>query len=171
MGFQEIAKNRHSIRAYLPKEIEEEKLTQILEAARQAPSAGNLQAYKIFVVKESQTKQQIAAAANDQDFLGQAAVILIFCQDPYQSAKKYRKRGEELFSLQDATIACAYAQIAASDLGLGTCWVGAFDEEKVREIVHISQTLRPVALLPVGYPAETPPPHDRRPLSELVVKR
>lgn len=171
MGFGEIAKNRHSIRAYKQKEIEEEKLNQILEAARQAPSAGNLQAYKIFVVKEIQTKQQIAAAANDQDFLGQAAVILIFCQDAYQSAGKYSKRGEELYSLQDTTIACAYAQLAASDLDLGACWVGAFDEEKIRAIVHISQTLRPIALLPVGYPAETPLPHARRPLSELVLKR
>ena len=171
MGFQEIAKNRHSIRAYLEKEIEEDKLNQILEAARAAPSAGNLQAYKIFVIKERQAKQQIAAAANDQDFVGEAAVVLIFCQDAYQSAKKYSKRGEQLYSLQDATIACAYAQLAASDLGLGTCWVGAFDEEEVKKIIRIPQTLRPIVLLPIGYPAESPKIKDRRPLSELVLRR
>ncbi len=171
MGFKETAKNRHSIRAYLTKELEEEKLNLILESAGVAPSAGNLQAYKIFVIKERQAKQQIAAAANDQDFVGEAAVVLIFCQDAYQSAKKYSARGEKLYSIQDATIACAYAQLAANDLGLGTCWVGAFDEEKVKRTVHIPQTLRPVALLPIGYPAESPKIKDRRPLSELVVKR
>ncbi len=171
MNFQRIAENRHSIRDYLAKEIEEEKLSQILESARSAPSAGNLQAYKIFVTKEAALKRKVAQAAFDQDFVGEAAVVLIFCQDAYQSAKKYSERGEKLYSLQDTTIACAYAQLAASDLGLGACWVGAFDEEKVKRTVHIPQTLRPVALLPIGYPAENPKIKDRRPLSELVVKR
>jgi nitroreductase len=171
MEFQKIAKNRSSIRAYLEKEVEEEKLNQILETARSAPSAGNLQAYKIFIIKDRETKQQIAAAAKQQDFLGQAAVVLIFCQDAYQSAKKYSARGEKLYSLQDATIACAYAQLAASNLGLGACWVGAFDEEKVKRVAHVPQTLRPAALLPIGYPAENPKIKDRRSLSELVLKR
>lgn len=171
MGFQEIAKNRHSIRAYLAKEIEEDKLNQILEAARAAPSAGNLQAYKIFVIKEAALKREVGRAAFDQDFVGESAVILIFCQDAYQSAKKYSTRGEKLYSIQDATIACAYAQLAASDLGLGACWVGAFDEEEVKKIIRIPQTLRPIVLLPIGYPTESPETKDRRPLSELILRR
>lgn len=167
MELQRLIKERRSIRAYQKREIEEEKLKQILEAARSAPSAGNLQAYKICVVKEKQAREKIAEAAN-QEFLATAPVILVFLQDSNQSSQKYSRRGESLYSIQDATIACAYAQLSAADLGLGAVWVGAFDEEEVAKIIGLPSNLRPIAILPIGYPAEKPFVTNRRPLSELV---
>lgn len=167
MEFQKLIKERRSIRAYQKREIEKEKLDQILEAARSAPSAGNLQAYKICMVKEKQAKEKIAEAAN-QDFIATAPVILVFLQDPDQSGQRFRERGEKLYSIQDATVACAYAQLAAADLGLGAVWVGAFGEEEVKKVVDAPSSLKPIAILPLGYPAEKPSPKTRRPLSELV---
>lgn len=167
MEFQKLLKERCSIRAYQPREIEEEKLNRILEAARSAPSAGNLQAYKICVVKDELVKQQLAEAAN-QDFIADAAVVLVFLQDKDQSSQKYSRRGKELYSLQDATIACTYAQLAVADLGLGAVWVGAFDEEELAKVIGTPSNLRPIAVLPIGYPAEKPAEKNRRPLSDLV---
>ncbi|OGY21880.1 MAG: nitroreductase [Candidatus Woykebacteria bacterium GWB1_45_5] len=167
MEFQKLLKERHSIRVYQDKPVEEEKLNQILEEARSAPSAGNLQAYKICVVKDKKAREKIAEAAN-QEFVAQAPVVLVFLQDPNQSSQKYNRRGEELYSLQDATIACAYAQLAAADLGLGSVWVGAFDEEEVAKIIGVPSNLRPIAILPIGYPAEKPAAKSHRPLDELV---
>ena len=169
MKFQKLLKERHSVRAYQKREIEEEKLNQILEGARSAPSAGNLQAYKICVVKDKKAREKIAEAAN-QDFIAEASVVLVFLQDPDQSSQKYGQRGEVLYSIQDATIACAYAQLAAADLGLGAVWVGAFDEEEVAKIIDTSRGLRPIAILPIGYPAEEPQVKPRRSLDELIWK-
>lgn len=168
MDFFELIKARRSVRAYQNRPVEEEKIAQILSAARQAPSAGNLQAYVILVVRSSVAKQALARAALNQDFLTQAPVVLAFFAHQQLSAAKYRKRGAELYSLQDATIACAYAQLAATELGLGTVWVGAFDDDAVKRVLKAQADWRPAALLPIGYPAESPGPTPRRPLDELA---
>jgi nitroreductase len=165
--FQKLLKERHSIRVYQNKEIEEEKLEKILEAARNAPSSGNLQAYKICVVREKTEKEKIAVSAG-QDFIARASAILVFCQDKFQSAQKYKERGEKLYSLQDATIACAYAQLTVADLGLGAVWVGAFDEKELSEILSLPPNLIPVSILSIGYPAEKPTSKPRRSLTELI---
>ena len=168
MDYFELIQGRRSIRAYRPRLVEEDKLTRILEAARHAPSAGNLQAYVILVVRSPATKTALAKAALNQDFLAQAPVVLAFFADQQRAAAKYHKRGVELYALQDATIACAYAQLAAAQLGLGSVWVGAFDDDAVKRVLKTQAGWRPVALLPIGYPAETPAPTSRRPLDELA---
>src|SRR4030042_6901255 len=104
MEFVDLVKNRHSIRAFQEKEVEPEKLEKTLNAANRAPSAGNLQAYKICVVKDRKVREELSRAAN-QEFLAEAPVILVFLADPAQSAQKYGSRGEKLYSLQAATIA------------------------------------------------------------------
>lgn len=167
MEFFDLVKNRHSARSFQNKEVEQEKIEKILTAANRAPSAGNLQAYKICVAKDRKTREELADAAN-QEFVAEAPIVLVFLQNPWQSAQKYGARGEGLYSLQDATIACAYAQLAAANLGLGSVWVGAFDEEAVGEAINGHRNVRPVALLPIGYPAEKPSPKPRRPLTTLV---
>jgi len=171
MEFGKLIKNRHSTRAYNKHPISEEKLEKILEAAISAPSAGNLQAYKIYIIKDKVSKNKLAQAANEQKFISEASVVLVFCQDKLQSSKKYRERGEELYSLQDATIACAYAQLAAANLGLGNVWVGAFNEEEVRKIINVPISLRPIAVLPIGYPNEEPKIKPRRELKDLVLEK
>ncbi|MEM5831550.1 MAG: nitroreductase family protein [Candidatus Aenigmatarchaeota archaeon] len=169
MDFEAVVKNRHSIRAFLQKEIEEEKLKKILELANLAPSAGNLQAYEIFVVKDKVKKEKLAFAAYSQDFIKEAPIVLVFCANPSRSEIKYGERGRDLYCIQDATIACTFAMLAATSLGLGCCWVGAFDEEMVKSILKV-KNLKPIAILPIGYPAEKPYITKRRDLNDIVHK-
>ncbi len=168
MDLFEAVQRRRSVRAYQPRAVELDKLHRILACALAAPSAGNLQAYAVVVVADPDARRALARAALDQEFVAQAPVVLVFFQDPARSALRYGRRGAELYSLQDATIACAYAQLAATALGLASCWVGAFDEQAVRRLVKAPGDLRPVALLTVGYPAEAPGPTGRRSPHELV---
>ncbi|MCJ7458463.1 MAG: nitroreductase family protein [candidate division Zixibacteria bacterium] len=168
MDFFEVVKNRHSIRAFKNKEIEKEKLDKLLFVANSSPSAGDLQAYQIFLVRENAQKIALAKAAYGQDFIAQASVDLVFCTDPLRSARKYGRRGSELYSIQDATISAAYVHLAAVDLGLGSVIVGAFDEEAVSKILNLPGTLRPIIILPVGYPDEEPETTPRRKIDDLV---
>lgn len=131
-----------------------------------APSAGNLQAYQVHVIRKLDRKEALARAAFDQTFMIQAPVCLVFCADAARSAAKYGEHGAELYSVQDATIAGTYAMLAAVDMGLATVWVGAFDEEKVRNVVGV-ESIRPVAMFAIGYPAEEPEPTSRRAIEEI----
>ena len=170
MDFFDVIKARHSIRAYTRTPVEDGKLVRILEAVNLAPSAGNLQAFEVYVVTRAAQRSELAAAAAGQDFLAQAPLVLVFCTSASRSAERYGKRGSSLYCIQDATIACTYAMLAATALGLSTVWVGAFDEGKVSEIINAPQAHRPVAMLPVGYAAEEPRVRSRRSLSDLVHK-
>ena len=135
MEFFEAISARQSIRAYQATDVEHIKLERILTAANTAPSAGNLQAYQIVVVQHAATRSSLAVAAHGQGFLAQAPVVLVFFADPARSAARYAARGERLFCIQDATIAACHAQLAATALGLGSCWVGAFDDRRVAQIL------------------------------------
>ena len=167
MDFFDVVERRCSVRAYLDKPVEKNKLRRILHAAMQAPSAGNLQAYRIFVVENCRAKNMLAEAAFGQHFIAEAPIVLVFCALPEKSAKKYGIRGSELYSLQDATIAASYAQLAAEALGLASCWVGAFDEESVRKILDVRNE-KPIAIMPLGYAAEKPLKPERESASEII---
>ncbi len=167
--FFTTVRHRHSIRHYqsdMP--VEREKLHAILEMACAAPSAGDLQSYHIYAVTEAEHRRALSRAAQNQAFLAEAPACLVFCADPERSAEEYGDRGRGLYALQDATIAAAYAQLAAVAAGLGSTWVGHFDEDAVRAVVNAPDHLVPVALLSLGYPAELPEPTPRRPLGEMV---
>ncbi len=167
--FFETVRHRHSVRCYqsdMP--VEKEKLHAILETACSAPSAGDLQAYKIIVVSNQEKRQALADAAEGQAFISAAPIALIFCAEPQRSATQYGERGQTLYAIQDTTIAAAYAQLAVVAAGMGSTWVGYFDEEKVRDILQIESTLTPIAMLSLGYPAELPEPTTRRRLDEIV---
>lgn len=168
MEFFEVLKNRHSVRKFKDAEVEEEKLRKILEAANSAPSAGDLQAYEIVVVRDKARKEKLASAAYEQEFIAHAPVVLVFLAHPERSSRRYSKRGAELYCVQDATIATAYAQLAAAALGLGCVWVGAFDENEVAKVVNVKPNLRPVSMLPIGYADEQPRIIPRRKLEELI---
>jgi nitroreductase len=168
MEFSELIKQRRSIRVFTKQAVEEGKLQEILTAANIAPSAGNLQAYEIFVVRDARRRGELASAALGQEFLSQAPVALVFCTHPALSEVKYGERGLSLYSVQDATIACAFAMLAATNLGLATTWVGAFNDEAVWRAIGSPAEVQPVAILPVGYPGERPRPAARRPLANLV---
>jgi nitroreductase len=168
MDFFDVVAHRHSIRAFKTVDVEREKIDRILETANRAPSAGDLQAYRIYLVRKQEHLAALARAALGQTFVCRAPLALVFCAVPARSAAKYGRRGQQLYALQDATIACAHAQLAATALGLGSTWVGAFDEEAVRQAIGIAPNEIPIAILPVGYPAEAPGPTPRRSLTDLV---
>ena len=168
MEILEVLKKRHSVRKFKDKEIEKEKIQLILEAANSAPSAGNLQAREIFLVKDNQKKQELTEAALGQDFIAETPIVLVFFANPQRSASKYGQRGEELYCTQDATLSAAYAWLQAIELDLGTCWVGAFDDEAVKEVLEIKEDWQPVVILPIGYPDEQPFTSPKRDLKDLV---
>ncbi|MFH1306377.1 MAG: nitroreductase family protein [Candidatus Micrarchaeota archaeon] len=169
MEFSTLLQKRHSVRAYMEKEVEEEKLQKIISASLSAPSAGNLQAYKIFVIKNKEKKKQLGNASLGQECVQNAPIVLIFIADKMQSGGKYGSRGENLYSLQDATISASYAQLAAADLGLGSVWIGAFEPEKVAKIIGIdTNNFLPVAIIPIGYTAEAPEERERREKEKIV---
>ncbi len=170
--FFATVRNRHSIRKYqsdMP--VEEEKLHAIWEMACAAPSAGDLQSYRLISVQDQALRQALSEAAENQAFIAEAPVCLVFCSDGERSARQFGERGRKLYALQDATIAAAYAQLAIVAAGLGSTWVGYFDEDKVRQALELEPGLVPVALLSLGYPAELPEQTPRRPIDDIVIKR
>lgn len=170
--FFETVRHRHSIRKYQPDmAVESEKLHAILEMACAAPSAGDLQAYQIIVVHSVMERAALAEAAEGQAFIAEAPVCLVFCADPSRSANTFGERGARLYALQDTTIAAAYAQLAIVAAGMGSTWIGYFDEQRVRAALHLAPELMPLALLSLGYPAELPEPSSRRRLDEVVIWR
>lgn len=169
MEFFEVIRARQSIRKFQQTPVEDEKLARIFEAVTRAPSAGNLQAYRIFIVREASARQALARAANNQPVVAEAPIVLVFCAEPPRAAARFGIRGQQLLCIQDATIACAYVQLAATALGLASIWLGAVIEpEAIREVLGMTEDLWPIALLPLGYSAEQPARTPRRPLQELV---
>jgi nitroreductase len=167
MELAELIRTRRSVRAFESRHVEANKLHCILDMANQAPSAGNLQAFEIYQVEASHPRAALARAA-DQSFIAQAPVILVFFANAGRSARKFGARGRELYALQDATIAATYAMLAAVDQGLGTVWIGAFEPSKVTAALGAPPDWVPVAILPIGYAAESPGPSSRRPVPEVV---
>lgn len=163
--FDRLLDRRHSTRAFLPDAIPEAEVEEIVRAASKAPSAGNLQSYRIVRV-EGRKKENIAKASYGQDFISGAPLCLVFCSDPRRSSREYGQRGASLYSIQDATIAAAFAVLKAVDLGYGTAWVGAFDEDTVSSIIEES-VMRPVAVILAGLPAEKPVQTARRDIVKI----
>ncbi len=170
--FFATVRHRHSVRKYqtdMP--VEREKLHAILEMACAAPSAGDLQAYHIIVVTAQSDRDALRAVAENQAFISEAPVCLVFCTDAARSAQHFGARGETLYTIQDASIAAAYAQLAIVAAGMGSTWVGNFAAKQVQQILGIPETLTPVALLSMGYPAELPEMTGRRRIDEVVTYR
>lgn len=167
----EAIKKRRSIRKFDPtKEVTDEQIEKLLEAARWAPSAGNLQSWFFVVVQDQKTKEQLVEAARGQDFVAQASVIIVSCADPERSTSRYGRRGERLYTFQDVTIATQNIWLAATEMGLGAVWVGAFNEDEVSQVLNLPPHLKPIALLPIGYPVESPSPPSRRSIKEISRK-
>ncbi len=168
MEFFDVLSQRHSIRAYDSRSIEPEKLQRILESINRAPSAGNLQGFEIYMVCGETRKKALVDATGDQDFLAQAPVVLVFCANASRSAVKYAERGATLYCIQDASIACTFAMLAAAAQGLSTVWVGAFDEEQARLAIGAAREHRPIAMLPIGYGTGEPRIRERRSLADII---
>lgn len=167
MDVSEAIKKRRSIRSFdTSKKITDEQIEKILEAGRWAPSAHNLQDWYFVVVKDEDKKRQLVDAAMGQSFVGEAGIVIVVCADLRLSDRHSSRHGEDFYLIQDTTIATSFMMLEATELGLGTCWIGAFDEKDVKQVLDLEDHLRPVAVLPIGYPAEEG--HStRRPLKEI----
>ena len=168
MEFYDVLDGRHSIRAFKDKDVKDDQLDRIIRAVISAPTAGNLQSYRVLVVRDEAIKEALCKAAWDQSFVKQAPVVLVFSTLSSASSSKYGSRGRDLYTIQDATIATTFAHLAAVAEGLGSCWVGAFDPEKVRAAVDLPRDQEAVALLPIGHPKKVPGRTSRNPMEEMV---
>jgi nitroreductase len=168
MDFFEVVRERRSIRAFTSAPVQEDALRHILETINRAPSAGNLQAYELYLVRDDERRAALVRAAGGQEFLAQAPIVLVFCTHGARAQSRYGQRGTELYALQDATIACTYGMLAATALGLSSVWVGAFDEQAVAKILDVPAGQRPLAILPIGFAGESPHAPARRGLGDLV---
>lgn len=168
MNENSLLRRRFSCRSYRPDPVPRELLEELLDGARWAPSAGNLQPWRFVVVLDPAHRRALARAALDQRFLGEAPAVIVVCAVPEESARVYGSRGRELYCLQDTAAATENLMIAAADAGLATCWVGAFDEPAVARDLDLDSGWRPVALVSVGYPAEKPGRRSRRSLASIT---
>ena len=146
MDFMDVVRTRKSTRSYMDKDVEEEKLNQILEAARLAPSWANKQCWKYIIVNEKGKIQELAAGIINS-WMKYSKVVVVACADPKKSGSK---NGMDYY-LVDVAISMEHLVLAATNLGLGTCWIGGFDEKKVKKILNIPEKIKVVAMTPVGY--------------------
>jgi len=161
-----IMATRRSTRNFdTSKAIEQWKIDKILAAADTAPTAGNFQGFQLVYIKNKEIKKRLVEAANNQPYVN-APLVLVFCIDPSRVKMNFPQEILTKFSLQDATLAAAYSQLAASALGLSSIWIGMLDEEKVKQIIE--SDLKPSSILCVGYPQQKRPPKSRRKLKELI---
>jgi nitroreductase len=157
-------KERKSVRTYREEDIEPVKLSRVLEAARLAPSANNRQEWKFIVVKDLELRRKIAMAASSQTFVGQAPVIIVACATESESVMKC---GQPRYTV-DVSIAMAFMLLQAREEGLGTCWIGAFDENAVKQVLDIPAEVRVVAMTPLGFPAVSSAQKPRKNLDQIV---
>jgi len=155
---------RHSVRSFRGEQVPEELTKKILEVVRTAPSAGNFQAYEIYVVSGAARMLALAGAAFSHDWIAQAPMALVVCT----RAARCEYDNKEHWALQDASIAATLAHLAIVELGLATCWVGAFAPDKVAEVIEAAAGDVPLAVMPFGYANEVPQESGRRTLEEFV---
>ena len=170
MDVFEAIKKRRSIRKFdQSKKVSKAQVNKILEAAKWAPSAGNLQSIFIYIVRDEKIKEKLYKATTGQLHVMKASVVFVVCADRKQ-VSYYGERGRSLYCIQDAAIAVQNMWLALTGMGLGAVWVGAFDEKVVSRVLNVSSHHRSVAMLPVGYPAESPRPPRRKMIKEISKK-
>jgi nitroreductase len=164
MSFIEIARKRYSARAYKSIPVEDEKLQKVLEAARLAPTACNLQPFRLIVIHTKGRGEELRRIYGARWFV-QAPIVICICGIPSQS---WVRRDGKNYCDVDVTIAMDHLILAAADLGLGTCWVGAFNPEEARSILGLPDSVEPIAFTPLGYPDDRPGYKRRKSIDELV---
>ena len=167
MELSEAIKGRRSIRAFKQQDMPEETVENLIDAARHAPSAGNIQPWEFVIAKKPDTKKKLAQAAN-QAFVEEAPVVIVVCANENRSSMGYGFRGKTLYCIQDTAAATQNILLTAYSLGLGACWIGAFNEDEAKRALNAPEGIRPVVIIPVGYPDETPSHRRIRPLSQII---
>lgn len=166
-NFVDVLKRRRSVRSYLPQDIPDATIARIITAGTLAPTAGNMQAWYFYVVREEYLRRKLAEAALSQNFIAQAPVVIVVCADLERARAAYKDRGVELYCIQDAAVAAQNMLLTVTAMNLGACWVGAFDEAAVADLLDLPGHHRPVTLMPIGVPAHLPADPGRRSLYEV----
>ena len=164
MEVMQAIEERFSVRAFEEREIEPDKLERVMEAARLAPSASNRQEWRFVLVKDEQMRAKLADASNGQKFVGEAPAVIVACS---VETDHVMPCGLHCFAI-DVSIAMSYITLAATAEGLGTCWIGAFDAAKTRELLGIPSDVVVVGMLPIGYPQGSAPGKNRMSMAEIV---
>ena len=164
MDFFELVQKRYSVRAYKPDPVEDDKLHRVLEVARLAPTASNRQPFQIIVIHTAGREAELRRIYG-KSWFAQAPLLIAICAIPAQS---WVRRDSKNYADVDVTIAMDHLILAATNSGLGTCWVAAFDPAAAREVLHLPAGVEPIAFTPLGYPADQPGPKERKSLPELV---
>ena len=164
MEFQDLIRKRYSVRSYQSKPVEEEKLNKVLDAARLAPTAANKQPFRLIVV-ETEGKTEEMKRIYHADWFSQAPLVICACTVKSES---WTRRDGCNYVEVDTTIAMDHLILAATELGLGTCWIAAFDAEAAREVLKIPEDMEPLLFTPLGYPADKAGVKTRRKMDELV---
>jgi nitroreductase len=167
MDVSRAIKERRSIRDFKKTKLPNNIIDKLIDALIWAPSAGNLQARKFYFIRDEGLKKQIATDALKQHFLAEARLVVVGCTDS-RISYKYGKRGVSLYSVQDVSCSLMGMMLVAHENGLGSVWVGAFDEDALSETLKLQKFLRPVALVAVGYPSKIPVPPPRATKEEAV---
>lgn len=164
----DIIKSRRNIKHFLPKFVDWDKISKIIDAGRHAPSSGNVQNWKFIVALEPSLKQKLAEASYEQYEISLAGALIIICGEPEKAERYYGLRGERLYTIQNCAAAMENMMIEAQALGLGTRWIGGFDEDTIKSLLSIPDEVRPQAIIAVGYPKEIPQKPPKYPLESLV---
>lgn len=159
--------NRQSCRAYRSDPLRNGDLEKLMESLRWAPSAGNCQPWFFYVVTNHEKKDGLSRAAYGQAFITDAPVVFVICSDAAESAGSYGERGRTLYCLQDTAAATENLLLAATALGYGSCWIGAFDEGAASQVLDVPQHLRPVAIIPIGYAQSLGPRTSRKSVKKI----
>jgi nitroreductase len=165
MNFNELVQRRYSVRAYKPDAVEPEKLRAVLQAFRLAPTAANRQPFRLYIIETAKNKEALAHLYHREWFTQAPLVIGIAAS----IRKAWTRRDGKNYADVDATIAFDHLILQAADLGLGTCWIAAFDPTIARDILSLPQDWEPICFTPLGYPADEPRPKIRKNLEELVI--
>ena len=168
MDALEALKTRCSIRRFTDLELTDEQIQELLKVMVAAPSAGNKQPWRIYVVRDEKIKRKLTIGAGDQGFIDEAPVVFVICRVPEESAARYRQQGRDFYSIQDTAAMTQNLLIAAHAMGLAACWVGAFNDSAIVAAIDCPQGVLPVAIVPVGYPAVAGIIRGRRPLDTVV---
>jgi len=166
-SFVDVLKRRRSIRAFQAQDVPDATIARIITAGTLAPTAGNMQAWYFYVVREDYLRKKLAEAALSQNFIAQAPVVIVVCADQERARAAYKDRGVELYCIQDAAVAAQNMLLTVTAMGLGACWVGAFDEVAVSDLLDLPGHHRPVTIMPIGVPAHMPSNPGRRSLYEV----
>ncbi|MEM4311230.1 MAG: nitroreductase family protein [Nitrososphaerales archaeon] len=168
MEFDLVIRKRRMVRAYKKVKVEEYKIKKILENAYRAPSAGNLQPQEFIIVRDERVKRELAEAALNQEFIAEAPIVIVVCSDSRRNVWRYGKRGRDFYCIIDGSFSSLLILLSCVNEGLGACFVGAFYDDEVARVLNLPKEVRPIGIIPIGYPDEKPERIPKRPLEDMI---